>query len=125
LSFPKATLALLDRSKEVDIETRSLKGTKHSVPIWIVVDGDDVFIRAVRGPTSRWYRELVAGPGALVADGKRIRVRAIRAADSASVKRASDGYRKKYHKGGSLDSMLLRPTLPTTLRLEPVKSAGP
>jgi hypothetical protein len=119
LSLPKATLALLDRSDEVDVETRSPKGATHSVPIWIVVDGDDVFIRAVRGPTSRWYRELKAGPGALVVNGKRIRVRAIAAADSASVKRASDGYRKKYRKGSSLDSMLVRSVLPTTLRLEP------
>lgn len=119
MSFPKATLALLDRSKEVDIETRSPKGTIHVLPIWIVVDGDDVFVRAVRGPTSRWYRELVARPGAVIADGKRIKVRAIRAAGAVSVKRASDGYRKKYRKGGSLDSMLLPPTLPTTLRLEP------
>jgi hypothetical protein len=119
LSFPKATLALLDRTKEVDIETRSPKGTIHALPIWIVVDGDDVFVRAVRGPTSRWYRELVARPGAVIADGKRIKVRAVAAADADSVKRASDGYRKKYRKGGSLDSMLLPPTLPTTLRLEP------
>jgi hypothetical protein len=119
LSFPKSTLAQIDRSDEVDIETRSPKGTKHSVPIWIVVDGDDVFIRAVRGPTSRWYRELVSGPGALVVNGKRIPVRAIAAADSASVKRTSDGYRKKYRKGSSLDSMLVPTVLPTTLRLEP------
>jgi hypothetical protein len=119
LSFPKATLALLDRSGEVDVETRSPKGPTHSVPIWIVVDGDDVFIRAVRGPTSRWYRELVAGPGALVVNRQRIPVRAIAAADSDSVKRASDGYRRKYRKGGSLDSMLVRSVLPTTLRLEP------
>jgi hypothetical protein len=119
LSFPKATLAQLDRSNEVDIQTRSPKGTTHSVPIWIVVDGDDVLVRAVRGPTSRWYRELVAGPGALVLKGQRIPVRAIAAADDDSVKRASDGYRKKYRKGGSLDSMLVRSVLPTTLRLEP------
>jgi hypothetical protein len=84
-----------------------------------VVDGDEVFIRAVRGPKSRWYRELVARPGALVAKGKRIPVRAIAAADGDSVKRASDGYRKKYRKGGSLDSMLVPAVLPTTLRLEP------
>jgi hypothetical protein len=119
LSFPKATVALLDRSNEVDVETRSPKGSVHLVPIWIVVDGDDVFIRAVRGPTSRWYRELVARPGALVVNGKRIPVRAVAAADTASVKRASDGYRKKYRKGGSLDSMLVPSVLPTTLRLEP------
>jgi len=119
LSFPKATLALLNRSDEVDIETRSPKGTAHSVTIWIVVDGDDVFIRAVRGPTSRWYRELVARPGALVVNRIRIPVRAIAAAESDSVKRASDGYRKKYRKGSSLDSMLVASVLPTTVRLEP------
>jgi hypothetical protein len=89
------------------------------LPIWVVVDGDDVFIRAVRGSKSRWYRELMAAPGAVVANGKRIPVRAIAAADSESVKRASDGYRKKYRKGGSLDSMLVPSVLPTTVRLEP------
>jgi hypothetical protein len=119
LSFPKDTLALLDRTPEVDIETRSPKGTVHSVPIWIVVDGGDVFIRTYRGPTSRWYREIVARPGAVVVNGKRIPVRAVAAADSASVKRTSDGYRKKYRKGSSLDDMLVPLVLPTTLRLEP------
>ena len=119
MTFPKDTIALLDRSDDVDIETRSPKGTLHSVPIWIVVDGGDVFVRAFRGPTSRWYRELVARPGALVANGKRIPVRAVVATDAASVKRTSDGYRKKYRKGSSLDSMLVPMVLPTTLRLEP------
>jgi hypothetical protein len=84
-----------------------------------VVDGEDVFIRTYRGPTSRWYREIIAGPGALVVNGQRIPVRAIAAPDSASVKRVSDGFRKKYRKGSSLDSMLVPLVLPTTLRLEP------
>jgi hypothetical protein len=119
LTFSKDTIALLDRSNEVDIETRSPKGTMHSVPIWVVVDGDDVFIRTYRGPTSRWYREILASPGALVVNAKRIPVRAVAAADSASVKRTSDAYRKKYRKGSSLDSMLVPLVLPTTLRLEP------
>ena len=118
-SFPKPVIERFDTTDTVEIETRSAKGTKHSVPIWIVVDGDDVFVRAVNGPTSRWYREIVARPGALVADGERIPVRAILAADTASVKRTSDGYRKKYRKGSSLDSMLVPAVLPTTLRLEP------
>ena len=119
MTFPKATVALLDRSDEVDIETRSPKGTMHSVPIWIVVDGEDVFIRTYRGPTSRWYRELLTGAGAVVVKGQRIPVRAIAAADGVSVKRASDAYRKKYRKGSSLDSMLVPSVLPTTIRLEP------
>ena len=119
MSLPKATVALLDRTDEVDIETLSPKGTVHSVPIWIVVDGDDVFIRAYRGPTSRWYRELLARPGALVVEGQRIPVRAVVAADADSVRRTSDGFRKKYRKGSSLDDMLVPLVLPTTLRLEP------
>jgi hypothetical protein len=119
LSFPKKTLELLDATREVDMETRSPQGRVHSVPIWVVVDGDDVFIRTYRGKTSRWYRELLAAPGALVADGRRIPVRAVRAADSESVRRTSDGFRKKYRKGSSLDAMLRGSVLPTTLRLEP------
>lgn len=119
MTFPKATLELLDRTKEVDIETRSPKGTKHSVPIWVVVDGGDVFIRTYRGKTSRWYRELLASGGALGVGPKKIKVRAIPAADAESVRRASEGYRKKYGKSRSLDAMLLRSVLPTTVRLEP------
>ena len=119
MSFPRATLALLDRAREVDIETRSAKGVTHGVPIWIVVDGDDVFVRTYRGKSSRWYRELLARPGAILADGKRVPVRAERAVDADALRRTSDGYRKKYPKSGSLDSMLRRSVLDTTLRLEP------
>lgn len=119
MSFPRATIALLDRAREVDIETRSAKGATHSVPIWIVVDGDHVFVRTYRGKTSRWYRELLERPGAIVADGKRVRVRAERAVDAEAIRRTSEGYRKKYTKSGSLESMLRRSVLETTLRLEP------
>jgi hypothetical protein len=120
LSFPKRTLELLDRTREVDIETRSPKGRMHSVPIWVVVDGDAVFVRTYRGKTSRWYRELLATRGALLVEGKRIRVRAVPATDPESVRRTSEGYRKKYARSkASLGAMLRRSLLPTTLRLEP------
>lgn len=119
MSFPKTALELLDRTREVDIETRSPEGKKHSVPIWVVVDEGDVFIRTYRGPKSRWYLELLAAPGALVAGGKRIPIRAVRADDADSVRRTSDALTKKYKRSGSLNSMLRAEVLPTTLRLEP------
>ena len=119
MSFPKPTLELLDRTGEVDIETRSAKGAVHRVPIWVVVDGTDVFVRTYRGERSRWSRELVAAPGALVAGRTRIPVRATAATDEDSVRRTSDGYRKKYARSGSLRSMLRSDVLGTTLRLEP------
>ena len=89
------------------------------MPIWVVVDGHEVFIRTYRGPKSRWYLELLAGPGALVVNGRRVPIRAIDASDTVSVKRASDGYRKKYPTSDSLDAMLVQSVLPTTLRVEP------
>jgi hypothetical protein len=102
------------------METRSPKGRTHSVPIWVVVDGEDVFVRTYRGKTSRWYRELLATPGALVIGGKRIRVRAVRATDRDSIKRVSDGYRRKYARSkASLAGMVRASVLDTTLRLEP------
>jgi hypothetical protein len=119
MTFPRPTLDLLAHTREVEIETRSPKGAVHSVPIWVVVDGDDVFIRTYRGANSRWYRELLAAPGALVAGKTRIPVRAISATDAESVRRASAGYRAKYSKSGSLGSMLRPNVIRTTVRLEP------
>jgi hypothetical protein len=56
-----------------------------------------------------------------VIDGRRIHVSAVVATDPESVRRTSDGYRKKYKRSkGSLEGMLRRSVLPTTLRLEPV-----
>ena len=49
-SFPKAVIERFDATKTVDIETRSAKGTKHSVPIWIVVVDGVPYVRSVRGP---------------------------------------------------------------------------
>jgi len=29
---------------------------RHPIPIWVVRDGDDLFVRAVNGPNSAWFR---------------------------------------------------------------------
>ena len=94
MSFARDTLAFLNRVREIDIETHSAAGARHRVPIWVVVDGEDVFVRTYLGKDSRWYRELLARPGALVAGARRIEVRAARAVDDDSIKRTSEGYRK-------------------------------
>ncbi|HKW77812.1 MAG TPA: DUF2255 family protein [Candidatus Limnocylindria bacterium] len=120
MAFPKDVLGLLDRTKEVDVETHSAEGKRHRVPIWIVVDGDDVFARSWRGSTARWYRELTARDGVLVAGRQRIPVHAVGAVDRDSVRRTSDGYQKKYPKSDSTPSMLRSEILDTTIRLEPV-----
>ena len=49
MPFDAGTLDLLARTKEVRIETSRPGELAHSATIWIVVDGQDVFIRSFRG----------------------------------------------------------------------------
>jgi hypothetical protein len=106
---------------EVDIETRrSEDAPVHRTTIWAVVDGDDVFVRSLRGAAGRWYRELTANQaGVLHVAGESIPVRAVAAGDPDSVERATAGFRRKYGNSRALDSMLRDEILDTTVLLEP------
>lgn len=121
-TFARDVLDLLARTEEVEIETRAPRdGQLHRTIIWVVVEGNEVFIRSVLGATARWYGEVTsAGEGALIAGDRRIPFRAIPAADPDSVERCSQGFREKYARDPSTPSMLRPEVLPTTLRLEPV-----
>jgi hypothetical protein len=111
----------LETVREVDIETsRAPDSPPRRTPIWIVVEGGDVFIRSLRGSRGRWYRDLVANPKAtLHVDGEAVPVRAVDASDPESVERATAGLRNKYPASRSLDSMLRDEMIDATLRLEP------
>jgi hypothetical protein len=121
--FDADTLALLDSVREVEIETAALDGAgSHRTVIWIVVDGDQAFVRSVRGSAGRWYREILRRPAAtLHVTGQAITVTAVPAADPQSIERTSEAFRLKYGRRSraSTESMLQPHTLHTTLRLEP------
>ena len=120
-SFPADVIKRFDETKVVDIETRSAKGTKHSIPIWIVVVDGVPYVRSVRGPAGRWYRELLArGEGAVVVGGKRTPVKATHDQSKTAIDATSEALRRKYKSSGeSLASMLKADVLDTTVRLEP------
>jgi hypothetical protein len=119
--FPKDVLERFDTTKVVEIETRSAKGTQHSVKIWIVVVDGVPYVRSVRGPAGRWYRELLArGEGAIVAGGKRTAVKATHDRTKSEIAATSEALRRKYKSSGSSLASMLRPdVLDTTVRLEP------
>ena len=118
-AFGAQVLDRIREAGEVRIET-SADGHVHRTIIWIVVDGDDVYVRSVRGPRGRWYRELTrSGTGAILVGEDRIAVRALTAADPASIERCNAALRAKYRGDPAVRSMLRDDTLPTTLRLEP------
>jgi hypothetical protein len=119
--FEADVLELLDREREVDVETTGLDGWRQRTTIWVVVEGDDVFVRSWRGERGRWYRAAVARPAevALVATGRRIPVHAVQAADAESVSRCSAALERKYAGDPSTPAMVAEEVLATTLRLEP------
>jgi hypothetical protein len=119
-TLPGDVLDLLARTAEVDIETRAADGTIHRTIIWVVVTDGIAYIRSHRGAGARWYREVLAAPdGAIIADRRRIEVRAVPATDDASIEACSRGFETKYPADPATPEMTALGVLSTTLRLEP------
>jgi len=111
-------LDLLARTEELTIETTSGSGAVHQTIIWVVVDGEDVFLRSVKGDEGRWYREAIARPEVVLeARTKRLPAHVVPSADPGSIERCSAALRAKYHADPALRTMLRPETLPTTLRV--------
>lgn len=120
MAFDPHDLEMLDDNREVVIETRASGRTFRTV-IWIVVDGGEVFVRSVRGPSGKWYQRALVDPEVTILVGdRRLSARAIHAPDHASIDRTSAALRAKYPVSRSLDSMLRAEVLETTMRLEPL-----
>ena len=118
--FDAETLALLDSTEEVDVVARRADGSERRTIIWVMVDGTDVYLRSVRGPAGRWFRDLSANPeGALDVAGRRVAFRAVQAADPRSIEACNQALQRKYEGIPGYAEMLQEHTLETTLRLEP------
>jgi hypothetical protein len=119
--FDADVLDVLDRTREVDVETWAVDGTPRRTVIWVVVADGAPYIRSVRGGRGRWYRDLLREPhGALWIGARRIPFRALPATDEASVAAFDRAVQHKYGaRSASTQSMLLPHTLDTTIRLEP------
>lgn len=121
MPFDRPTLDLLAEAREVRIETSRPGGPPHSAIIWVVVDGDDVFVRSWKGAGARWFRETRSNPEVvLLAGDQRIPATAVSATDADSIGRCSEGFLAKYRKSQSALAMVADAILDTTLRLDPV-----
>lgn len=117
-AFDAEVLSALRAVREVAIRTD--KHPENAVVIWIVVVGDEVFVRSWLGARGRWYRDLAAGGNAtLEFAGRQLRVRAIPAGKPGPIDRASRQFLEKYRSSSHAQEMVHPETLPTTLRLEP------
>ena len=110
MPFAPADLAALEAAEEIEIETRaSADARAHRTIIWIMTDGADAFVRSVRGPAGRWYREALADPRVVVhAGGRTLPARVVPAPDEESIARTNAGLRRKYLGIEGFDEMLVR-----------------
>ena len=119
--FDAALVSLLTEEEEVEIDTRAAPERPSSrLIIWIVVVDGQAYVRSVRGPAGRWYRNLRSNPlGTLHVRGQAIPVRAIPVTDAATIARVSEEYLLKYATSPYASPMVRDEVLSTTLRLEP------
>lgn len=111
----------MDKAKTVRLETSAGPDSPvHRTIVWVVVDGEDVFVRSWRGVTARWYREALANPDIAIHLGKRrLAAAAVPARDADSVVRTSKALERKYEGDPAAGSMVRDEILITTLRLDP------
>jgi hypothetical protein len=121
VTFDAATLRHLDGELETPIETYRPDGTPRRTIIWVLVDGDDVFVRSWKGDRGYWFQSATEPHAkvALIVDGRRVPVTVVPATDPESVERCSRQLERKYPHSESLPDMLREEVLGTTLRLEP------
>jgi hypothetical protein len=120
MGWSGADLDTIGAAVQVDLATERADGSlRRPVAVWVVRVGDDLYVRAVRGPAASWYRgALTRSAGTLWAVGLEQAVRFVPADGAAD--RVDAAYREKYGSfGPTLDLALAEPARAATLRLVP------
>jgi hypothetical protein len=116
----------LDRigvAEELQIAGRRASGTlRRPVTIWVVRQGDDLYVRSVRGASSGWYRGTRSQhEGHIRAGGLDRDVAFVDVADAKANAQIDEAYRSKYHRYGPsyTDPMVTPGARATTMKLVP------
>jgi deazaflavin-dependent oxidoreductase (nitroreductase family) len=96
--FPKDVLDLVATEKEVRLTTYGRKtGKESSVTIWVVTDGNKVYIRSGQGLKRHWPKNLLAKPEGTVHLGdKAVGFNSRHVTDPAEARHSSKLYGPKY-----------------------------
>jgi hypothetical protein len=91
----------LGRYREIKISVIGRKtGRKISVPVWFVLEGDELHLLPVAGSGTQWYRNLLKNPSiGIVARGAGGEFRAEMVTGAAAVKAVVEKFRGKYGAG--------------------------
>lgn len=97
-SWTAGQAAAIAAPQEVRVVTRRPDGTlRRPTTIWIVRDGERVFVRSTNGRGAGWFRAAVAtGTGQIVAGGQTFDVAFDEVTDAGDLAAVDRGYRDKY-----------------------------
>ena len=116
-------LAAIAAADELEIAPLRPDGTQHApVTIWVVRDGDDLYVRSYRGRDSGWFRSTQAShQGRIRAGGVDKDVTFVDEADPGVNDQIDAAYRAKYRRFGAsyVDPMVADGARTATLKLAP------
>ena len=107
--------------EEVQVITRRRDGSlRRPTTIWIVGDGDKVFVRSTNGRTAAWFRGAIAtGTGQIVSGGRASEV-TFTEATAAELPGVDRAYRRKYGRyAGIVDHLVTAGPRGATLQVRP------
>lgn len=113
----------IDSAVELDLESERTDGTLRApVTMWVVRDGDDIYVRSVKGRNGPWFRGTRAGGQGRVSAGgvhKDVTFQDADPGDWSGVD-ADAAYRRKYGSyKGIVDHVLTEQSRESTTRLVP------
>ena len=125
-AWTRDELPKVARAEELEIASVRPDGTlRKLVTIWVVREGDSLYVRSVKGPTGAWFRGTQERhEGRIRAGGVEKDVTFVNA-DHAIDDKVDAAYRAKYRRyaGSILNSVLTPQARSTTTKLVP-RSAG-
>src|SRR6202453_4067133 len=93
--------SLLSRSREIHISVTGRKsGRKISIPVWFVLEDDQLYLLPVQGSDTQWYKNALKNPAIRIKAGaseRELKTQPI--TDRTQVSAVADSFRKKYGVG--------------------------
>lgn len=120
-AWTDAELDRIGKAEEIDLESERGDGTLRApVTMWIVRDGDLVYVRSVKGREGPWFRGTRTRHQGRVRAGGITKDVTFQDADPDTYDRVDAAYRAKYgHYTGIVDTVLTARARAATLRLVP------
>jgi deazaflavin-dependent oxidoreductase (nitroreductase family) len=96
--FPRDILQAIAQEREVRLTTYGRKtGKESTVTVWIVTDGEKVYVRSGAGMKRNWPKNLLARPeGKLHVDGQVVPFKSRHVTDPTEARHSSTLYSPKY-----------------------------